>query len=194
MPVMIDTVADLISKSFTPAEAEAYRAFTPDRSQLQALGSVGVEVLRHFPSMPGACALMSAVWAARWQELENAPVYVIAGALVVGTERVFGDERRAFDGALVFGKSEPSWDGHCWLAFGSYIADISIFRTSYSASSPPALARLVAEQYGRGRGLHICTPADAASVGLHYKPQYVLTDDQITGLVCGAKAVVQQRR
>lgn len=133
---MIDTIASLIAHSHTQAAADAYRSFTPDRGQLQALASVGVEVLRHFPPMPGACAVMSAVWVARWQQLENTPVYVVAGALLVGTERVFGDESVAIDGTSVFSKSDPSWEGHCWLAFGNYVADISIFRTAYSAYSP----------------------------------------------------------
>jgi hypothetical protein len=193
--MMIDVVASLIAKSHSPAAADAYCSFTPDRAQLQALASVGVEVLRHFPPMPGACAVMSAVWAARWQQVEKkTPVYVVAGALLVGAERVFGDESVEIDGAAAFGKSDPSWDGHCWLAFGGYVADVSIFRTAYSAYSPPALARHVIEQFGRGRGLQICTADDAAHAGFQYRPQYVLTDDQITGLFLGARSIVLQER
>jgi hypothetical protein len=191
--MMIDTIAGLIAKSHAPAAADVYRAFIPDKSQVNALVSAGIEVLRHFPHMPGACAMMSAVWAARWQNLERTPVYVVAGALLVGTEPVFGCENMQIDGVAAFGKSSPSWDGHCWLAFGNYVADISIFRTAYSTYSPPALARHMVEHFGRGSGLLICTPADAASAGLHYRPQYVLTDDQITGLFLGARSIALHR-
>src|SRR5262249_990295 len=67
---------------------------------------------------------------------------------------------------------------------------VSIFRTAYSAHSPPALARRVVEEFGHGRGLLICTADDAKSAGLHYKPQYVLTEDQITWLFLGARSIV----
>jgi hypothetical protein len=189
---MTGKLAELIAKSYSPAAADVYRSFLPDRTQLEALGRVGLEVLKYCRLGPGACALMSAVWAARWQMREKTPIHVVAGALLVETERVFGDESETIDGDAVFNTSNPAWDGHCWIAFGNCVADISIFRTAYSAKCPPALARHVSEQFGQGRDLLILTTADAAIAGLHYKPQYVLTDDQITGLYHGARSIAVQ--
>jgi hypothetical protein len=91
---------------------EVYRAFTPSGAHLEALKSVGREVLLVFPPMPGACAVMSAAYAARLQTVTDAPVYVVAGALSVGGDRVFGGDR-ATDWGAAFCKDDLSWDGHC---------------------------------------------------------------------------------
>ncbi len=135
---------------------------------------------------------MSAMWAARWQLLERTPVYVVAGALLIGSERVFGDENTPFDGRTIFSKSNPSWDGHCWLVFGSYLADISIFSIAYSADTPLVLAQHMVKRFGRGRGLLLSTSDNLDRVGLHYRPQYVLTDDQIAELCVGALSIMEK--
>lgn len=182
-------LADLITISYSPAAAQAHRVFVPEMEQLRALARVGVDVLRHIPSMPGACAVMSALWAARWRMESDIPAYVVAGALQVGAEYVFGDGVTATDWGAAFSKSDLKWNGHCWLAFGEHIADVSLFRTAYSRYSPPTLARHILERFGPGRGLLICSAADVRSADLHYEPRYVLTEDQITGLVYGAQSL-----
>jgi hypothetical protein len=57
---MIDIVATLIARSHSPEAAHAYREFLPEKQQVQPLKLVGIEVLQHFPRLPGACAMMSA--------------------------------------------------------------------------------------------------------------------------------------
>jgi len=189
---MIDTVARLISQTHALVAADAYRSFTPDRAKVHALAAAGLEVLRQFPPLRGPCVLMSAMWASRWQLLERTPVYVVAGALLIGSERVFGNENTLFDGGTIFSKSNPYWDGHCWLAFGNYLADISIFRTAYSDCTPRILAEHVVKRFGLGRGLLLATERDAANAGLNYRPQYVLTDNQIAELCIGARSIIEK--
>jgi hypothetical protein len=189
---MIDIVARLISQTHALVAAEAYRSFTPDRAKLNALATAGLEVLRQFPPLRGPCVLMSAMWAARWQLLERTPVYVVAGALLIGSERVFGDENTPFDGRTIFSESNPSWNGHCWLVFGNYLADISIFSTAYSAYTSLVLAQHMVERFGRGHGLLLSTADNADRAGLHYRPQYVLTDDQIAELCVGARSIIEK--
>src|SRR5882762_9669788 len=44
------------------------------------------------------------------------------------------------DGAKVFSQSAVSWGGHCWVQFGKYVVDTSLFRTAYSVKGDPVLA------------------------------------------------------
>jgi hypothetical protein len=63
-----------------------------------------------------------------------------------------------------------------------YIIDISVFRTAYSGKSHPLLARAVREGFGEGRGLLLAQDTSP----LNYRPQYVLTRDEIDALGKGA--------
>jgi hypothetical protein len=179
-------LSDLITLSHTAAEAAAYRSFVPTEAQLKMLGETGKDVLLNFPVMPAACAMMSALYAARLQ-MSAAPAYVVAGAFSIGTTCLFGKDAESRDWKLAFSESNPSWDGHCWVMFGNFIADVSIFRTAYSYHSPPLLKRFVAERFGKGRGLLIGTMKEVGKLGFNYQPQYVLTESQITGLIRGAE-------
>lgn len=177
----------LIATSHSADAAEVYRTFSPTEAHLKILADVGRDVLFHFPRLPGACAAMSALYAARVQTITDAPVYVVAGALSVGTNYIFGKQTASRDWSSSFSESNLSWDGHCWIAFGDFIADVSIFRTAYSENGPPALAAHVAESFGSGRGLLICRVAETKQLGFRYEPEYVLTEGQITGLIRGAE-------
>src|ERR1035441_3938195 len=123
-------LSDLITTSHTAAAAETHRTFIPTAEQLAVLKNTGEEVLRNFPLMAGACAMMSACYAACLQKKIEAPVHVVAGVLSIGTTCVFGENADTRDWRLAFSKSNPSWDGHCWVVFGDRLADISIFRTA----------------------------------------------------------------
>lgn len=181
----------IIVQSHTSAAAEAYCNFVPTKTQKDALTAAGLETLSYFPNIPGACAMMSAVYAAHLQRTTNAPVYVVAGGLVIGQSWIFGVAEPARDWNSAFNESNPSWDGHCWVMLGKYIADISLFRTEYSQYSPPVLSQHVTRKFGTGRGLLTCTLADFQQLGLHYEPQYVLTDSQVIALCRGAKSLIQ---
>jgi hypothetical protein len=177
----------LIAASYSAEAAKAWKAYLPSDADKRKLEAIGLDLLKNLPPIPGTCALMSAVYAARMQSVATAPVYVVAGTLSVRGVAVFGDGR-PFDGKSVFSESTSSWDGHAWVMLGYYVADVSIFRTAYSAGSPPLLATHVRQEFGQGRGLLIIKWHDAPLSGLNYAPQYVVTDDQITGLCRGAMA------
>ena len=179
--------AKLIASCRSRKEAQAYKAFVPTKDDVGRLGEIGREVLQHLPPEAGACALMSAVYAARLQSVGLAPAYVAAGSLLVQGQRVFGDGR-PFDGAKAFSESNSDWDGHAWVMFGPYVADVSIFRTAYSSQAPRLLAAHVRQEFGNGRGLLVVRWSDAPKSGLHYLSQYVLTESQVSGLVRGASA------
>jgi hypothetical protein len=179
----------LIAASFGAQAAYAWAKFEPSQDQLQTLASVGREVLTMFPTMPGACAMMSAVYSLRLEKLGAPAAYVFAGSLFVGDTRVFGDDG-SIDWKTRFSASNPSWDGHAWIVHGNLLADISVFRTAYSKFSPPLLTAHVQQEFGKGKGLMICKMEDAVKSGLRYEPLHVLTQDEVDALGRGARAMV----
>ena len=64
-----------------------------------------------------------------------------------------------------------------------------MFRTAYAATSPRSLRDLVLKRFGLGRGLWLATEAASVANGLSYKPRYVLTDQQLDGLLLGGRAL-----
>jgi hypothetical protein len=174
-------------------EAERQRAYVATDADLDALREIGRRVLAVFPPVPGACALMTAMYAVGLNKTGCGPLYFVAGDLSVPEGRAFGDGGNG-DLSQAFGVSELSWDGHCWIALGKWIADVSICRTAKSGRAPPALARHMRQAFDAKTGLLIHSVEAAADAGLFYRPRYVLTEDQIDGLARGAQAVLESRR
>ena len=178
-------VADLIAQSYSAEAAKTFRAFEPSDADFDALKQVGRELQIVFKPIPGACIMMSALLILGLETLTKAPTYLVAGSLAVGATRVFGDGG-AVDAAKAFGQSNPSWDGHAWVQFGKFIADMLIFRTAYSSKSPPLLAKHVRATHGEGRGILIGTyEALARDDSLIYEPQYVLPKEQLDRITNG---------
>jgi hypothetical protein len=84
--------------------------------------------------------------------------------------------------------SSDGWDGHCWLALGHHVGDISVFRTAYAQSEDSNLRKAVVEEFGLGRGLFLMPWSDALDAGFEYRPKYVVTEVEVTGLIQGAHA------
>ena len=106
------------------AAAKAFKSYEMNDADREALSLCAIDLLKVFPSIPGACALMSAALAVGLERCMDAPIHVVAGTLAVDGEPVFGD-RRTFDGPQLFSTSNPDWDGHVWVMIGSYIVDLS---------------------------------------------------------------------
>lgn len=175
------------------AEAVCHQAYVASDADLDALKGIGRRVLDVFPSVPGACALMTAMYAVGLDTTGCGPFYFVAGDLSVPEARVFGDGGKG-DLSEAFGVSDLSWDGHCWIVLGKWIADVSICRTAKSGQAPPALARHMRQAFEAKTGLLIQSAEAAAEAGLFYRPRYVLTKDQIDGLARGAQAVLESHR
>jgi hypothetical protein len=183
--VTFERIGKLIGQSYSADVAKAFAAFAPGKAELDLLGQTGFEVLKNFPYTPGACAMMSAMYTARMEQYTKAPVYMVAGNLFIHGTRVFG-----YDGdfSKAFESSNRDWDGHCWLVFGRYIADVSLFRTAYSKGCKPYLAQYVAQTFGKGRGLMMLDMTDPnGPPGLRYDPQHVLSYGQVSALVGGCQ-------
>jgi hypothetical protein len=176
----------LITDTHGAGAAEAWAVLTLDQTQREALCDAGRQVLQHFPPRPGACMLMSAIYAMRLESMKAPPAYVVAGSVYAAGKRVFGEDG-PINGKERFSRSDPSWEGHGWIISGNYLADASIFRTAYSPGSPRALAAHVKAEFGTGRGLLVCKIEDAIKSGLRYQPQYVLAQGQVDALFRAAR-------
>jgi len=174
-------------------EAARHLAYVASDTDLDALKEIGRRVLDIFPSVPGACALMTAMYAVGLDTTGCGPFYFVAGDLSVPEARVFGDGGIG-DLSEAFGASDLSWDGHCWIVLGKWIADVSICRTAKSGQAPGALTRHMRQVFEAKTGLLIQSAEAAAETGLFYRPRYVLTRDQIDGLARGAQAVLESHR
>jgi len=148
------------------------------------VSAAALDILKVFPAIPGACALMSAAFAVRIEETLGGPVQVVAGTLSVNGEPVLGDRTPFRPGAL--SQEDPNWHGHVWVMVGPYIADLSLFRTAYSRWGPAMLARHVDLMFGPNKGLYVDHWGRTRRQGLDYEPSYVLSRDEVNGLMAGA--------
>lgn len=180
----------LIARHYGWPAAKVFKAYEMSNNDRAAVTKCALEVLDVFPSIPGACALMSAAFAVRLAQMLTAPVHVVAGTLTVENEPVFGQRTGMPTG--LFAAGDLDWDGHVWVMIGPYVADISIFRTAYSGQGPARLARHVDLMFGPGKGLYVDLWRHTRQLGLGYEPQYVLSEPEVTGLMGGAYHKVQE--
>jgi hypothetical protein len=140
-------VRDLITASFDASAAEAWSQFTGGEAEKIVLREAALKVLGLFPGrMAGQCALMSAAYSIALEKLGTQPGYVVAGSLYIGDKRIFGEDKD-FDGKVLFSESNPDWNGHAWIVYGDYLADVSVFRTA-DAGSPRLLSKHIARSTG----------------------------------------------
>ncbi len=169
--------------------AKAFKSYKPTDDDKAMIANKGADLLRIFPKLPGACALMSAAFAAHLERDLCAPIHVVAGTLLVEGRPVFGMGQLR-DGTTRFSSGSLDWDGHVWVMIGPWVADISIFRTAFSAYSPQALARHVAHHFAPTTGMMFDRWRHTRQIGFEYVPLYVLSTDQVTGLVRGAHQAI----
>jgi hypothetical protein len=176
----------MIAEAHSPGAAAAFEAHRPDDAAWDTFKGISREVLQVTQLEAGACTILSGLLAKRLTAALNTPIPVIAGALKVDGQYVFGSDR-PFDGAKVFSEGSADWDGHCWLLFGRHIVDPSIGRTARTGRGRPLLNRTVIAAYGSQVGLIAPTEAQAREDGLFYLPRYVFTPAQVEALAAGAE-------
>ena len=152
-------------------------------AEVDALIAVGHEVLLAFPPTPGACVMMGALYVGRLHSLGHKSASLVGGMLAIDGAAVFGHSRMKDD----FSKTNLDWDGHAWVTFGEYLADVSLVTTAYNAKAPRRLADRARKLRKPNQRLYIATP-EAASMhdGLTFTPQIQFTEDELTELYRGA--------
>jgi hypothetical protein len=186
------TLGKLVAHHHGWQAAKAFKSFSMDDADRAKITAAALEILQVFPKTPGACALMSAALAVRLEQDLSAPIAVVAGALLVENEAVFGGA--AAIPAGMFSKNDLDWDGHVWVMVGPYIVDISIFRTAYSAQAPARLAKHIDLVFGPNKGLYVDQWKRTRQMGLRYAPHYVLSEEEVTGLMRGAFHLIESRQ
>jgi hypothetical protein len=182
-----DDIRTLIASSFSETDATAYEAYVPSDADRTALAATGMDLLKHFPPMAGACMAMSAMHAVMLETPVKQRAYVAVGSLYVGDVRVFGDDAPV-DGSQ-FNQSSPSWDGHAWVMLGDLVADASLFRTARSGKGHAVLGPHVAKEFPKA-GMMICKASDTQLSGLRYEARYVLTSEQVDAIARGGGKLV----
>lgn len=183
----------LVAQQHGWAAAKAFKTYEMSDADRAVLSKCALDLLKIFPPLPGACALMSAAFAVSLERHLQAPIQVVAGTLCVDGEPVFG-ERQPFDGPEVFGASDPLWHGHAWVMIGPYVADISLFRSAYSSDGPARLSKHVDLTFGPNKGLYVDHWKKSRQQGLTYEPEYVLSADEVTNLMGGAFRILEKNR
>ncbi len=176
---------DLIEQSHSRHVMERVRDYDPDDQAFDTLAEMSRGMLAACKPEGNSCVIMSSLLAECLSEPLGIPIPVVAGALKLGGDYMYGDNR-AFDGKRVFSESSDDWDGHCWLLFGSYIVDVSLGRTARRGECRAPLARAVIGAFGEHVGMIAVTEAGARKANLRYLPRYVLTPDQVLALAGGA--------
>jgi hypothetical protein len=188
---MLGDLRALITASFGGEAADAWSKFTVGKADKLVLRDAALKVLNIFPGRkPGACALMSALYSLALEKLGTQSGYVVAGSLYIGEKRIFGDDGE-FNGKPAFSESNLDWNGHAWIVYGDWLADVSICRTA-DAGSPQILSQYIGKELGKGKsgGLLACRMAAMDAEGIRYVPQYVLSQDQVDAVGRGALAVI----
>ena len=178
------SLGKLVARHHGWAAAKAFKTYQMGDADRAKLTSSALEILRVFPNIPGACALMSAALAVRLEKVLDGPVHVVAGTLTVENVPVFG--KRSNPPMDAFSEGKLDRDGHVWLMVGPYVADISIFRTAYSSFGPAALSRHIDLVFGPNQALYVDEWKRTRQRGLGYEPHYVLSEPEVTGLMHGA--------
>ncbi|MFI4957372.1 MAG: hypothetical protein ACHQAX_09230 [Gammaproteobacteria bacterium] len=185
-------VNDLIIKSYSEKVALKHRSFVPTLAQLNEIKETALVVLEKFPNRPFSCAPMSALLAKIIRDNTPMSAHVVAGDLDLHGRRVFGDGKGHAELSKRFNTSTIDWDGHCWVSFGNYICDISFLRTAYATNPSHWLHQQVKNTFESKELFLLFKPRSPSHTGLIYHPRYVLTDDQVCGLMNGARVIIQE--
>lgn len=175
----------MIEASHSREAMQQFRNYEPDDLAWGILREMSQGMLTVVRPEGSSCVMMSALLATALEEPLGTVVPVVAGALKLDGEFMYGSHR-AVDGRRVFSENGGDWDGHCWLLFGNFIVDISLGRTARQGHCRTPLARRVLSAFGEHVGMIALPEPSARETGLLYLPRYVLTPDQVLANAGGA--------
>jgi hypothetical protein len=176
------TIKQLISRSRGIKESERFEEFILETPEI--LGETAQRLMSDIPPSFGACAMVSAAWAKYLNEDYGVPAIVVAGDLKISGRTVFKCKKNLPDPTKSGDIISDSWDGHCWIEIGGWIADLSIFRTAYQIQGASHLKEFIISNFGIGKGALICGKTDLPP-SMKYIPKFVLKDNQIDSLAYG---------
>lgn len=172
------------------AAAKAFKAYEMDDGDRAKISHAALEILKLFPPVADAGPLLTAALAVRLEQRLDAPVYMVAGRLLLDRVAVLS-EARAVPMKAFPTENSGDYAGHCWLMVGAHVVDVNIFRLAYSAQGPAALSRHVDLVFGPNKGLYVDGWSRTRRMGLKYEPEYVLSEAEVTQLMGQAFSLIK---
>lgn len=175
----------MIEASLSREAMQQFRDYVPDDRAWAIFKEMSQGMLTVVRLEGSSCVIMSALLAMALEEPLGTVVPVVAGALKLDGEYMYGSNR-TIDGRRVFSEDGADWDGHCWVLFGYCIVDISLGRTARKGLCRAPLTRWVLSAFGEHVGMIALPEASTREAGLRYLPRYILTPDQVLADASGA--------
>lgn len=168
---------------YSPEEIQNILDYKILEKELNDIASMGRQLLITIPTLPSICASMSSKWYEFIKFHTSIPVCVVTGHLEIQKQSLF--TQKVHINSLPFDSENfEGWDGHCWIEFGGYIGDISIFRTVFADTFPhPNCRNWFLSKFGENQECILAKVDDLEIAGLSYIPVNVLSQSEITRLV-----------
>ena len=180
-----------MAKGFGVEAAKTYQTY--QLTNFDALPQTAREIMATIPPVPGACAILSAVWVSILNERFGIPAIAVAGEIKVGNARMFHCKKNIpINPMLEEDQFQIDWKGHCWVEVDDYIGDLSLFRTAYALDKNTYLRSFIETNFGSNRGALIF-PSEQKPTGLSYKPKYVLDRPRLNMLTASAEVLRKMR-
>jgi hypothetical protein len=168
---------------YSPEEIQNILDYKISEEEFNNIASMGRQLLRTIPTLPSVCVSMSSKWYEFIKFHTTIPVCVVTGHLKVQNQSLF-TQKVPINSLPFDSETFEGWNGHCWIEFGGYIGDISIFRTVYAESFPhPNFRKWFLSRFGENQECLFAKVTDLEDAGLSYIPVNVLNESEITRLV-----------
>lgn len=182
----LDNYIQLITKSYSTNHAKKFTESNLHQDNTSKLKKSCQDIMQMLPPQPFQCALLSATLV-EYARQAGIACYLAAGSLDFKGKRLFN-----YDPIVEHNNIVENWNGHCWVIFNGVIAEISLFRTSYSEEAPQWLTNMVSETFGRQSGCIIDTISGLESIGLVYTPHYIFDDLKLSGLLNSVEQIISK--
>jgi hypothetical protein len=179
---------DLIAEAHSVEAAAGYSACVPTMGALSKIWMAGRQVISTAPEQAAACVPMTALLLRHLGDELRGQLFVVAGSLQAADRDgtfIFGGPE-PMDCRRLFAESDASWNGHLWLMFGPYIADISFTRSVRLDGKRDTLKAFARKLFGDADEPVICRRDQLRTKGLIYWPQCVLSQSQAVRLMAVA--------
>jgi hypothetical protein len=175
-----------LSSIFTSQQIDVFLNYKLNDKDINFLKTNIKNTLSIIPPDSYNCANLSSLLGAVIMDNSEIPVTIMTGHLDYEGYRLFSCDKPIPTKQTK--KNGEYWNGHCWIEFGEYILDLSIFRTVYYTEKfPETIKNNIINKYGKGKGSIMIPTDNFEEYGFTYTPRFALNNNQINGLVLGAE-------
>lgn len=181
-----DFLYEILHANLTETEVDNYFKYNVIEDDINLIQKACRSTFLKIPQTEFNCAMLSSVLGAMIQDNSSIPAVVLAGHLDVDNRRIFYCKSNIpnVEATTVI---KEIWEGHCWVEINNLIIDVSLLRTIHYGNTPDFLLSKVKKDFGNSTGALILTSEKFYELGFHYTPCYLLSKNQINGLIRGAQ-------